>query len=400
MIAAPRSPSGAVTAPAGARRPVLLAAEGDVNDVRTWSGTPFHLLQKAREQGLIDEGLPLAIVVDSRRQLHRYLWNLANLLRGRGRGGYAFSAPCLERLWAPQRRRLAGAVVINCYQLYPPSVVADPAITRWYYIDQTLRQLFDDYGLRQSVGPWLAEDAIRREQAGYHAAAGLIVHSHWAAESLIRDYGLPPERVQVVVPGANLDEAGYRQWAAGRAPPQVRREGELQLVFVGKDAQRKGLDRLVRALALARGAGAACRLRVIGCPPEELPPALRSTAGIDWLGYIDKRRETRRFIETVAEADVGCLLSRAEAGGIGLREYHALGLAVLGPQVGGSPDHVLADAAKLLPPDAGDEQVAALLIDWSRDREAVQRLRERSWAQREQVSWSVTVRRMAEVLAP
>lgn len=376
-----------------ASRRCFLAAIGDVNRVETWSGTPYHLLQAAKPAGLIDEGLAFE-VFEKHRQLRRYAWNLKSLLLGRGRGGYQFSPTCLERLWRPAAGQLPGARVINCFQLYPPSVVADERVERWYYIDQTLVQYYGDYGLKSGVSDWAAEDSLHREREGYRRAAGIVTHSDWARQSLVRDYGYAEDQIHVVVPGANLDAETYRDWAAGRVAPTPDAADPLRLVFVGWDGQRKGLDRLLRAFAQARQAGASLSLSIVGCPADVMPPDLRNVEGVQWLGFIDKQREQRRFLETVAAHDVGCLLSRAEAGGMCLREFHAIGLAVIGPQVGGSPDHVIAEAARLIPPEADDGAIAALLIRLSRDRAEVQRLREISWARREEVSWSHTISKL------
>lgn len=377
-----------------------LAAIGDANDIRTWSGIPFHELQEGRRQGVIDAGLPLR--ADGRAwAARRSGWNLASVLRGQGRGGYQYSVSFLERLWAPFRHEVRGTRVINCFQLYPPSVVADDSVERWYHLDQTLLQLFDDYGLRNSIGRRIAADAFERERLGYERAAGVVMHSRWAAESVIRDYGIAPEKVAVVVPGANLDSDGCTRWANARdshARTGAVHGGPLRLVFVGKQPERKGLGRLLRALALARTQGANCTLRIIGCTRENLPAELRHTPGVEWVGFIDKRRDAEAYLNAVADCDIGCLLSRAEAGGIGLREYHALGLAVIGPDVGGSPDHVIPEAATLVPPNATDESIAELLLALDAHRDRVERMRAVSWERRNEMTWAATLARMGELV--
>lgn len=377
----------------------FLAAVGDANDIRSWSGIPYHELQEGRRQGVIDVGLPLS--TEGRLwSARRYAWNLASVLLGRGRGGYQYSVGFLEMLWAPHLQQLQEGRVINCFQLYPPSLVADERVELWFHLDQTLLQLFDAYGVRGSIGRRIAAGALARERQGYERAAGVVMHSHWAAESVIRDYGIDADKVFVVLPGANLDPDVYAQWAATRilGEAAAASAGALRLVFVGKHPERKGLDRLLRALTLARAQGADCTLRIIGCRPDDLPPALRNTQGVEWVGFIDKRRDAEGYLNAVAACDIGCLLSRAEAGGIGLREYHALGLAVIGPDVGGSPDHVIPEAARLVTPQASDEEIAALILELTRDREAVQRMREISWGRRQEVTWQASVARLAEVM--
>src|SRR6266480_1879134 len=257
---------------------VYLAVVGDANSPVTWSGIPYHFLQAGKAKGLFDEGLALS--ADSREwQARRVSWNLMRLFQGDRRGGYQYSVTFLERLWAPVQHKLSDSVVVNCFQLFAPSVIANQTIEKWFFIDQTLLQLFDHYGLRSSVGRRIAREAIEREREGYHAARGVIAHSSWAAKSLIADYDVPPDRVHVVVPGANLDPAEYARW---EIEEEVRhrddieeKERPLRLVFVGKEWHRKGLDRLLRALRLARRSGANIMLRVIGCRRELLPQDLR-----------------------------------------------------------------------------------------------------------------------------
>jgi len=376
---------------------VLLAATGDVNDVRTWSGTPYHLLQVAKDAGVIHEGLSIQ-PLDWQQPIRRYVWNFAALTCGRGYGGYQFSASCIEHYWRPFARQLSGARVINCFQLFPPSMVANTSVELCFYIDQTLLQLFGDYGLGVGISDWVARDAIQRERAGYQRASMILTHSHWAAHSVIKNYGIAAQKVKVVVPGANLDATAYREWADAAASTSRATADALQLVFVGKDARRKGLDRLIRALHLARSRGANCQLRVIGCTPEQLAPELRAVEGVEWLGFIDKQHQPRAYIDAVAGNDVGCLLSHAEAGGMCLREFHALGLAVIGPDVGGSPDHVIAEAAHLVKPEASDEAIAALLVRLSNDRSEVQQMREISWGRRNEAGWPAAVAQLAHFL--
>lgn len=375
----------------------LLAAVGDPNDMGTWSGTPFHLLVEARSQDVLDAGLPMGVDAPVWR-MRRWLWNMRRVVMGRGRGGYQYSDVFLEALWRPHADVIGGALLLNCFQLYPRSIVMRDDVKRWYFIDQTLAQMFVAYDSRRDVGRGVVEGALEAERAGYHRAAGVIAHSGWAARSLIDDYGVAPERVHVVVPGANVGVTDPQAHLSAQEAANTRSGDVLRLVFVGKDPRRKGLDRLLRAVAIATGRGARLRLRVIGCDREKVDERLRATPNVDWIGFIDKRADAARYVELVGGCDVGCLLSRAEAGGIGLREYHALGLAVIGPDVGGSPDHVIPEAAIMIPPDRSDEDVAATLVALDHDRERVAAMKAVSRARRREVLWSEAVRSMGELL--
>ena len=372
---------------------------GDANSPATWSGIPYHLLLAGQAAGVFSGGLPLS--ADGLAWwIRRAIWNGHRLLAGDEGGGYQYSVSFLERLWRDQYIHVRGSKVLNCFPLYPPSVVSDTSIEKWFYIDQTLRQLFSYYGLRDTIGSRVSAEAVERETKGYKAAAGIITHSHWAAESVTNEYGIDSDRVHVVVPGANLDPKAYRAWDENLQPGSAGNFGRTpRMVFVGKYWHRKGLDRLLEALKIARAQGAGMELRVIGCDRESLPSRLRDTPGVEWAGFIYKNRDPARFIRMVAECDVGCLLSRAEAGGIALREYHALGLAVIGPKTGGAPDHMFADAAIMIEPDASPKTIADCLLAIERTPGKLTALRTAARTRRHHALWEYSVEHIRKILS-
>ncbi len=375
----------------------LLAAVGDPSDIATWSGIPYHLLTEAQSQGVLDAGLAMRVDEPVWRR-RRLLWNLKRIIKGYGRGGYQYSEDFLETLWRPHGGVIAGSLLLNCFQLYPWSVVMRDDVARWYFIDQTFAQMFDGYGSRCDVGRGVVEGAIEAERTGYHRATGILAHSRWAAASLIDHYGVEASRVHIVVPGANTIDQKAATHISTKGSSGGRSDGSLRLVFVGKDPHRKGLDRLLRAMAIAAHEGADIYLRVIGCDRRSIDEELRTTQNVDWVGFIDKRTNAERYVQLVSSCDIGCLLSRAEAGGIGLREYHALGLAVIAPDVGGSPDHIIPEGAILIRPDQSDEEIAATLISLSRDPGKVTAMKAVSWARRAEVLWSESVRNIGDIL--
>jgi len=369
---------------------VFVAAVGDANSPVTWSGIPYHLLKAGQAAGLIDEGLPLS-AEGSAWQRRRFLWNGLRVFTHLDRpGGYQYSVSFLESLWAPVKQRVQNGLVLNCFQLYAPSVVADSSIEKWYFLDQTLTQLFDHYGLRSSVGRSIAKEALKRERAGYEAAAGIVVHSEWAKQSVVRDSGINPEKVYVVVPGANIEAELYAQW--DREHGQVLKpplEGRpLKLVFVGRAWQRKGLER------------APLSLRVIGCAKESLPNALQRIEGVEWIGLVDKRTDAMRFLTLVSECDIGCQLSRAEAGGIAQREFHALGLGVLSTNVGGAMEHRFHEASVGVDGDISDEGVATVLMKLAAGTNRTAQLIARAQLWRRRALYSETIARLQAVLDP
>lgn len=373
------------------QKTTYLTCVGDAKDPSTWSGTPYHFLEAGRRIGLIDEGLSLG--GDGRnRTLQRILWNSATVLRGRRHGGFQYSNWFLENLYAPFQNRLAGNRAVNCFQMYPLSIVRNPSIEKWFYIDMTLRQLFDFYGAK--LDNRTAADAMQREGDGYHAAQGVFTLSQWAADSVVCDYGVRPEKVRAVVPGANVDPDIYSHWFSQTPYRPIPSEQPLRLVFVGKYWRRKGLDRLMGAFQIARERGANFTLRIIGVDRESAPRAYGTVSGVEWKAFLDKRVSAVEFLDAVSECDVGCLLSRADASPIAVREYCALGLVTLCTNAGGSLEMAVPEASISVPVDASDESIAETLLRLCGERSRFERMRKEAWRHRQGALWGTTVTRM------
>jgi len=334
--------------------------------------------------------------LDRPGEVRRRLWNLGRLVLSGKVGGFQYSSAFLEPLWQRHRARLRGHDVINCYQVYPDSVLGDAAIAKWFYIDATMTQVFDDQ-YSAKLPPAIKAKAIAREAKGYAVARGIVCHSHWAARSVCEDYGIDPAKVHVVVPGANLPVAKTREFLAREAAAAPHESGPLRLAFVGRYWDRKGLDRLLAAIRIAQARGGTFALRVIGCEREGLPADLQDVPGVEWCGSIEKRAEAERFLETVHWAEMGCLLSRHEFGGMVQREFAALGLVALGPDVCGAPDHA-GPGALLVGPEETPEAIAAHLLEMAKRGEAYHRLRAAAYARREEALWSSAMARVAAIV--
>lgn len=376
----------------------LLAATGDPNDPSVMSGLPYHFLLYGRRAGVID-GAATRSLEPPRLVAARYAWNLWRVLTLRGKGGHQYTRGRMEGVWLPVHDGTdRPVVVINIFQLFPQPLVEDTNLRRWFFIDQTLAQLFDTYGQAQTVGRGIVDRTVAKERAGYHSAEMVVANSQWAKDSLVRDYGVPPEKVAVVLQAANFHPEAYEEWAQQWDPLDRRDTGVVRLVFVGGDPYRKGLDRLLSAMQRANADRHRVSLDVLGCPASELPSRLAATPHVRWHGFVDKRRDQRRFLDLVSAADVGCLLSRAEAGGNSLREYHACGLAVLGTTAGGASDQTLPEATWLVHTDEDDDTLADRLRWLSENRGEIERRRAHAWAHRREVLWPATMAHVAQLL--
>ncbi|MDQ6727866.1 MAG: glycosyltransferase family 4 protein [Actinomycetota bacterium] len=374
----------------------LLGARGDATDPSIFSGIPYYFLHAAMKGGIVDGPVPLPRD-DFRFAARRIVWNATRPLTGDRHGGYQYNPARRDRQWAAAGPALRGTCILHAWQLLPDFVVADDSIEKWYFIDQTLAQLHEDYGEQSIIGRRIGRHARAAEREGYAAARGVIAHSRWAAQSVIDRYGIDPAKVHVVKQAANIHPGALAEWERSEQARRLSQAdpgshaGPLRLVFVGLDGPRKGLDRLLRGLAIARRGGSQIALRVIGCLPGRMPPELRDVPGVEWCGRIDKRSDAARFLQLVGESDIGCLLSRVEAGGCGLSEYQVLGLAVLGTNAGGAAEQILPGNGLLVDVEATDVEIADTLVDLERHPEKVWSMRQVAWRQRRSATWDARV---------
>jgi glycosyltransferase involved in cell wall biosynthesis len=219
----------------------------------------------------------------------------------------------------------------------------------------------------------------------------VIFRSIWAAERAREHYGLEERKVAVVLPGANFSADALLAFDQSHQSPN--RAGPcLKLIFVGKDWKRKGLDRLLGAVRLAREGGANVSLTVVGVSSDQVPSAFHTGLPINWLGFVDKARGVNYFLDLLAQHDIGVLLSRSEAGGISLREFGRVGLPVIAPDTGGSPEFAMSDSAFLISPQATDSSIAEIICHLAADRKNLHNLKQEAHARRRLFDWETSVR--------
>ena len=168
-----------------------------------------------------------------------------------------------------------------------------PDRPHFVYTDHThLENLrYPDFDPRRLRG----ERWLELERKLYQDAARLLTRSRNIRSSMIEDYGCEPERIQVVGSGSNID--------FGKASPRRRsasEDGELRIIFVGKDWERKGGPDLLAAFAGLRERHPDARLQFVG--PCDGP----SAPGVDFLGHV----EADDLRTLYRDADIFCLPSR------------------------------------------------------------------------------------------
>lgn len=364
---------------------MLFVALGDATDIRTRGGTPYFLSLAGMRAGFIKRAAALPLGTQQRR---RALWNVRRLLLRGERGGYQFTAECAERLFRAAQLSEPAGEVLSQFPMFPP----DSWLSRSdvsYYLDATLKQNFEAYGLAAKVGPRMRAEVLAREKDRYHSARRVVCMSRWAADSVVTDYGVPPSKVFVIPGAANIgdDDASVAHEAS--EPPL----SPLRLGFIGKQVERKNLSLLLRVAESLDERGIPVEVLAAGFAPESVP-AHRLFRPV---GFIDKRTQMRDFVSFVRRCHFGCLFSHAEAFGLSNVEFIRLGVPVLTWDVGGLSDTVPPGLGHVFPGGCSAVDIADKVLGYARDQARYRALRTAVTQRRDEVTFDRAIARFQRV---
>jgi len=194
------------------------------------------------------------------------------------------------------------------------------------------------YGHRPASGSRLDERKHRLNRSVFDAARALVTWSEWARDSLVRDYGVAPGKINVLAPGA-----APAYFEVGRDRVHNLRSGDpVRILFVGGDFVRKGGPLLLDAIRDLRTRN-----------PFELH--LVTNADVAPQPGVTVHRNVApnspQLLRLFSAAHVFALPSSAECLSIALMEAAAAALPILTTDVGalsevaGDGDNALAIAA-------------------------------------------------------
>lgn len=382
-----------------ADRPRLIAT-GYIKTIETaFSGSSYYLARAGMAIGVFD-GI-FAAQSEVRRDLplkaQAALWKASRKIRGQKAGGFKFSRDFQDRIWKENMEYVAGCDIIdNCQTrgvwFHEHSHSFD--IRVFPYIDGTLHEYFTTYDKFDCaiIDSATRREAIEDERLGYANAHHIIAMSERTRQSLVTDYGVPQNKISIVVPGANIDDAMVALPRGNAATPIP---DEFTLGFIGLYPLRKGLDRLSKAVEILRKRGRQVRLRVIGNCPENI----QAMDGVDYFGVVRKGSEPQKFVDIVSGVNLGCQLSWAELTGIAMMEFLRFGVPILATDTGGMPDILAGGGGVIVPREITAEALAEEIDLLVSDGDRYKRLATEAQGQAQWASWTRAADEIGKVIA-
>jgi glycosyltransferase involved in cell wall biosynthesis len=185
----------------------------------------------------------------------------------------------------------------------------------------------------------LPEELKRRVvKRAFNEATAIVAWSHWTRDSLIRDYGVDPNRIHLIPAGVRVP------------PPEVRRAHDrpVRLLFVARNFEAKGGNELLAALDQLEG----WELDIVTHSPVEPRPCMHVHNGLT--------PGSPRLLELYSLADAFVLPTKSDASPFAVLEGMAAGLPVVTTQVGAIGEIVVEGTGLLTPPGDVNALRAAL----------------------------------------
>jgi glycosyltransferase involved in cell wall biosynthesis len=289
------------------------------------------------------------------------------LLHSSGRLGYAVE--CASFAWRAQRaiERLRPEFdVVHVVGFAAPTadVVTVNAVRR-AELEHYFRNVEPEARIRKRLAPLLRPQSLVVEIVEdrlFRPPFPLCLTETGAiADDLKRVYGVPPDAVEVLPTGVDLEL--FRPDPATRA--SIRAESSLTdetllVLFVGYEFGRKGLERAIEALARAT---TAATLWVVG--GEEREPYVeqaRRSGVLDRVRFLGRMAGTE-LARLYAAADVLLLPSRQDAWGQPALEAMACGCVPVVSEYTGIREALVEGENGYVVAGAGDPQAIAALLD-------------------------------------
>ncbi len=219
----------------------------------------------------------------------------------------------------------------------------------------------------------------------------IIYTSEWIKQKAIETYNIDPNKIAVVELGANIPTP---------TDYSIDIDTDIcRLVFIGRNWEKKGGDKLLQAYRILKTEGFPCSLTIIGSTPKEIPDADEDLTIIPFLNK-EKKEHLNKLCKILSKAHFLVLPTEFDAYGIVFCEASAYGVPSIASNVGGVGQPVREGKnGFLLPPDATAQDYAEKIKSVFNDREKYFKLRASSRCEFEtRLNWDVWGERVNQIL--
>lgn len=306
---------------------ILVLNHHDTTGPYSFGGIPFSLISAINNLDYCAEGVYFAKNI--RYHKSKIGFYATQLIRGESPRGWMFSKNALNfRRAILNQKKLNAALIISLFQIQPKT--SSPYVL---YIDCTLGWFFKTYPEGKRLSKRLQRDALALELDTYRNSRHIYVTSQKFKNELSLQYDIDPQKISILHYSANNIYIPKKP----KSFSNFRKE-TLNVLFIGKDAHRKGLDIAIEFVKILIKNGIKVKLHVVGC--QDIFRKNRHDSELDNVIFHGFQPNNSPIIlQLLKDCHIGVLPSREEASGISLIEYQLAGMIAIGSGVGGMRDN-------------------------------------------------------------
>jgi len=208
------------------------------------------------------------------------------------------------------------------------------------WVDTSLAGLINFYPSFSNFCNETKKNIYAVEKAALEQCQLIIFPSDWAAQVVIKTYGIEPSKIKVITGGSNLECDRTNEDINNIV--ESKTQTPCRLLFIGVDWFRKGGDIAFEVVKQLNELGLITELVVLGCQPiatEPLPSFVKTIKFINKYTNDGLNQMNKLF----CESHFLIMPSRAETYGRVLGEANSFGLPCLTTNVGGIPSIIRDD---------------------------------------------------------
>jgi glycosyltransferase involved in cell wall biosynthesis len=312
---------------------IALLSINDPQDKRSWSGTTYYLGDSLkRNVGEVHFLGPVKFPF----LMEKLLRGVAKFNRFFFRSNYVTKYSVLQNRyaswWLKRKMKYGRYDCIVAPAAAPELAYFSTDIPVIYIGDATYRQIsnfnYSEFDNLNRLSRWEGE---LLERKALKKCSLLLLSSEWAAESAIKDYHVPGNKVEVLTMGANMDFTPGREVIFEKEKNEI-----LTLLYLAVDWKRKGGAIAFDTLKQLKAKGIKARLIVCGC----IPPDHFTDPDMEVIPFLNKNipEDHDRFNSLLTTSHFMILPTRADCSLMVGAEASAFGMPSITTEVGGVPD--------------------------------------------------------------
>ena len=357
---------------------ILFLSRHDPMDINSWSGTLYHIYHKLKERHQVK-----IMGTEILRQLE--LFTKGNLPDSEFITTDRYVKK-LNLLLSERINATESDLIFFGDLLYTPFLdVNRPYI---HISDMTFEQMKIHLSKPDERN---IEPSIHLEQLLLNTANRIIYCSEWIKNRAVETYHLDPDKIDVVELGANIP-----------APTSYTIDINTdicRLVFIGKEWEGKGGDKLLQVYEILKSDGFPCTLTIIGSGNKEIDI---DDSNLTVYPFLDKSKpaDLETLCKILSESHFLVLPTKFDAFGIVFCEASAYAVPSITADVGGVSQAVMdGKNGFLLPADATPNDYAEKIKTVFNDKENYLKLRQSSRKEFEtRLNWDVWGEKVNKIL--